>query len=905
MSFYTEVLAYSKSNFNDYKKSLDIMLGMEYIDQSAYYKGLYDKLLEVGDFPGRSDLLSKYKTFVKGNLPVATSQKTSSYSEQPKWIKDYPNFNSAVEKANGYYFKDSDYKNAVKWYLEALRICDTCSSEVNLKLKQIKNKIGFSKYKEYEQYKKEKYETKGNNVKPNYSYLTPSTVYIANMVDIPMRSSNKIERHNSNLLKMLPSGTQLTVLSTKNGWTQVRFENTTGWIISRYLKTIDQKTYITDEVDIPMRSAGKIQNNPSNLLKMLPSYTQLELLSTENGWSKVRLDNQEGWIIARYLTSKKPEPVIPSIGSTWVYNNNRVYKTSDCMDEDDQSSDSLYDYSCEDGNDYYYGLGAVFRGNFYPNEYLQTLKDSKLGKYELGSRYLGEWGDDTKRKKGFNLILESATSGYSKAQYKLASLYATGSYNIVYEDLKKAFDWYKKSATQGHAESQYEVGAMYHYGEGTSKNYMQAIKWDTKAAPQNQGDAQYELGQMYANGQGVSIDYKKAIKWYSRAAEQNDTRASNKVKALLALEKNKAEKTTFVDINPPEIRTYNSDSFTTTDKYITLAGDIKDDSKIAKVTINGKEIGVKNDGFNQFSVTEYIQLGRNVFNIVSTDVFGNKSTKTIVFNREKPAAKNKDKRLIPPTAMMNSNPNAVALIIGVDNYESITSAPWAESDASVFYDYAQNALGISDDRIRLITGSESSEAGIWRSVERWLPTEVDKNKSDVYVYFAGHGLASADGNNAYLIPWDGDPDLLERTAILRSELIDGLKDLNAANVTLFMDTCYSGKARGGKGTLVADSRGLRIVKKDTLYNLPDNFTLFAAAANDETASSHPSLKHGLFSYWMMRGLGGDADSNGDRKITNGELHAFIDKNVQKNAVSIGRKQHPQLVGDKDKVISSW
>lgn len=97
MSFYTEVLAYSKSNFNDYKKSLDIMLGMEYIDQSAYYKGLYDKLLEVGDFPGRSDLLSKYKTFVKGNLPVATSQKTSSYSEQPKWIKDYPNFNSAFK----------------------------------------------------------------------------------------------------------------------------------------------------------------------------------------------------------------------------------------------------------------------------------------------------------------------------------------------------------------------------------------------------------------------------------------------------------------------------------------------------------------------------------------------------------------------------------------------------------------------------------------------------------------------------------------------------------------------------------------------------------------------------------------------------------------------------------------
>ena len=179
----------------------------------------------------------------------------------------------------------------------------------------------------------------GSTVKPsdiksarlNYNYHslaesnTPTTVYITNMVDIPMRSSNKIEREPSNLLKMLPSGTQLTVLSTENGWTKVKFKNTVGWIISRYLKHVGQKTYITDEVEIPMRSSNKVERDPSNLLKMLPSYTQLEILLTEDGWSKIRLDNQEGWIISRYLTSKKPEPVIPNISNnTWVYNDNRI-----------------------------------------------------------------------------------------------------------------------------------------------------------------------------------------------------------------------------------------------------------------------------------------------------------------------------------------------------------------------------------------------------------------------------------------------------------------------------------------------------------------------------------------------------------------------------------------------------
>ena len=32
--------------------------------------------------------------------------------------------------------------------------------------------------------------------------------------------------------------------------------------------------YVTDKVDIPMRSESKIQSNPSNLLRMLPSGTK-------------------------------------------------------------------------------------------------------------------------------------------------------------------------------------------------------------------------------------------------------------------------------------------------------------------------------------------------------------------------------------------------------------------------------------------------------------------------------------------------------------------------------------------------------------------------------------------------------------------------------------------------------
>jgi SH3 domain protein len=68
--------------------------------------------------------------------------------------------------------------------------------------------------------------------------------------------------------------------------------------------------FITDSVDIPLRSSNKIQTNPSNLLRMLPSDTKLELLSTNNGWTKVETDDGTlGWVVSRYITSTTPARV--------------------------------------------------------------------------------------------------------------------------------------------------------------------------------------------------------------------------------------------------------------------------------------------------------------------------------------------------------------------------------------------------------------------------------------------------------------------------------------------------------------------------------------------------------------------------------------------------------------------
>ena len=55
----------------------------------------------------------------------------------------------------------------------------------------------------------------------------------------------------------------------------------------------------------------------------------------------------------------------------------------------------------------------------------------------------------------------------------------------------------------------------------------------------------------------------------------------------------------------------------------------------------------------------------------------------------------------------------------------------------------------------------------------------------------------------------------------------------------------------------------------------------------------------------MKGLEGKADVNNDKKITNGELLAYMDENVSQKAAELGRQQNPSLAGDPDQVLVSY
>jgi hypothetical protein len=314
--------------------------------------------------------------------------------------------------------------------------------------------------------------------------------------------------------------------------------------------------------------------------------------------------------------------------------------------------------------------------------------------------------------------------------------------------------------------------------------------------------------------------------------------------------------------------------------------------------INGEELGGKVDG--NYEVKKFARVGQETIFIISgVDINGNTDTKTITVTRQPVDSKAVFAQLNAANIKQQPFRDAVAIIIGIEKYKRVAKADFATADAQDFYDYASRALGIKQENIKLLVDDGADDVEILGAFKNWLPLKVKKQKTDVYVFYSGHGLPSDDGKSLYLMPFTVDKNFIERTAINQQEIIAALQAAQPNSVTMFIDSCYSGQTRSGE-TLLASARPIALKVSESAY--PANFTVISASAPDQLSSSSPDLKHGIFSYYLMKGMEGDADLNKDGKITVAEMQDYLTDAVGRQAMGINRKQQPQLFGDPDRVL---
>lgn len=351
---------------------------------------------------------------------------------------------------------------------------------------------------------------------------------------------------------------------------------------------------------------------------------------------------------------------------------------------------------------------------------------------------------------------------------------------------------------------------------------------------------------------------------------------------------------------PSTVRLEVPDSLQTTDLEVELAGKVTGTIKGSTVFVDGAQVKLGKDG--SFRYRRGVPLGETEIKVEARDRQGRATEAMVTVTRDPlPASASAYEPLNPGRAKGKRNPKAVALVIGVDRYESAPRAEFAENDANAFYDYATQAMGVPHDRVKLLTGEKARRLSVEKAVLAWVQPLIAQGKSDVYLFFSGHGLASDDGRDQYLLPYDGDRMLLAQSALKRKDIIDALVAAGARTVTLFLDTCYSGGTRSND-TLVQAARPILISVKEG--DLPANVTILAAAGRDQLSSSLAATRHGLFSYYLMKGLEGDA-ANGGRAITIGALESYLLQQVPAEAAKLGRSQYPELIGDESRVLSEW
>jgi uncharacterized caspase-like protein len=178
---------------------------------------------------------------------------------------------------------------------------------------------------------------------------------------------------------------------------------------------------------------------------------------------------------------------------------------------------------------------------------------------------------------------------------------------------------------------------------------------------------------------------------------------------------------------------------------------------------------------------------------------------------------------------------------------------------------------------------------------------------DIMLYYSGEGTTIA--GDKCIIPYDADRNKIHsffKIKDLYSMLHEIEKIDNIGDIFVFMDVDFNNSAFDQNlkvAELVTDEKKKK--KKDVVEVVqpvfpeelipPSGITTFYAANTTEKSYDHPDMNNGIFTYYMLKGLRGDAD-NGDKAITVEELHNYIRKNVHDTTKSLysSQPQTPQL-----------
>jgi uncharacterized caspase-like protein len=127
-------------------------------------------------------------------------------------------------------------------------------------------------------------------------------------------------------------------------------------------------------------------------------------------------------------------------------------------------------------------------------------------------------------------------------------------------------------------------------------------------------------------------------------------------------------------------------------------------------------------------------------------------------------------------------------------------------------------------------------------------------------------------------------------------MYDALGKLPAKEIVVALDSCFSGA--GGRSVLAEGARPL-VMNLQGNMALSKNMMVLAASSGEQISSTYKEKGHGLFTYFMLKGIKNENVVRKDGSIAISDLFSYIKPQVERIArKQYNNEQSPQLIESK-------
>jgi protein O-mannosyl-transferase len=246
-----------------------------------------------------------------------------------------------------------------------------------------------------------------------------------------------------------------------------------------------------------------------------------------------------------------------------------------------------------------------------------------------------------------------------------------------------------------------------------------------------------------------------------------------------------------------------------------------------------------------------------------------------------------------------------AVVVGVSKYqnERIPNLLFAHADAAAFAAYLKSPAGgaLPESQVKLLVNEQATQ-GQMAAALTWLLEESEDGDLAI-IYFSGHGDMENETimNYGFLLTHDAPVSTYMAGGAFPvnylQSIVQTLSSRKNTRVILVADACHAGQLAGSA------MGGIQATAKALAAPFADEAKLLSCQSHEfSVEGSEWGGGHGVFTYYLLDGLSGLADANGDMIVSLLEIERFLEDQVP--VATAPHQQMPQVFSNNKGMVMS-